>query len=107
MTQTFDISRGLPDRFGYEWDEYAEIRLEHEAQFRRWTPFLAPEDWRGKTVLDVGCGMGRNSFWPLSYGATAATAIDGRTLALARRTLARFQNADVRKARADFGQVAA
>jgi SAM-dependent methyltransferase len=97
-----DILRGSPDRFGYEWSEYFDILPEYESQFQRWTPFLEAEAWRGKTILDVGCGMGRNSFWPLKYGATAVTAIDvdDRTLASARRTLANFANADVRKASA-------
>lgn len=99
MTQTSDTSRGSPDRFGYEWGEYSELRPEYETQFRGWTPFFAPEDWRGKHVLDVGCGMGRNSFWPLSYGAATVVAVDvdDRTLASARHTLREFPNVQVQK----------
>jgi SAM-dependent methyltransferase len=86
------IGAGSPERFGYEWNEYAEMRPEYEEQFRRWTVHLTPEDWRGKTFLDVGCGMGRNSYWPLVYGAAGGTAIDvdARSLAAARRNLAAF-----------------
>src|SRR6516165_4364159 len=68
--------KGSPDRFGYEWDVYAEILPEHEEQFRRWTVPLEPQDWQGKDFLDVGCGMGRNSYWPLKYGATGGVAVD-------------------------------
>jgi hypothetical protein len=64
--------RGSPDRFGYEWGAYAEILPEYEEQFRRWTVHVAPGDWRDKSFLDVGCGMGRNSYWPMIYGARAA-----------------------------------
>jgi SAM-dependent methyltransferase len=89
---------GSPDRFGWSWNTYAELRPEHEEQFRRWTRLL-PADWRGKDVLDVGCGMGRNSYWPLKYGARHAVAVDldERSLAAARRTLAPFANAEVRR----------
>jgi len=84
--------RGSPDRFGYEWEAYSEIRPEYEEQFRRWTVHLAPGDWRGRSFLDVGCGMGRNSYWPMTYGACEGCAvdIDERSLASARRNLASF-----------------
>lgn len=85
-------SSGSPERFGYEWNHYREMRPEYEEQFRRWTIHLEPQDWRGKLFLDVGCGMGRNSFWPMRYGAAGGLAIDvdRRSLAAARDTLARY-----------------
>lgn len=85
--------RGSPDRFGWEWDAYCEILPEYEEQFRRWTVHLLPQDWRGKSFLDVGCGMGRNSWWPMRYGASAGCGvdIDERSLARARRNLATFE----------------
>jgi len=88
---------GSPERFGYEWQSYSEVLPEHEEQFQRWAVHLPPEEWRGKTFLDVGCGMGRNSYWPLHYDAAAGVAIDvdPRSLASARRTLAKFPNATV------------
>ncbi len=84
--------RGSPDRFGYEWGAYAEILPEYEEQFRRWTVHLMPGDWRGRSFLDVGCGMGRNSYWAMTYGASEGCAvdIDERSLASARRNLAPF-----------------
>jgi SAM-dependent methyltransferase len=90
---------GSSDRFGYEWGRYAEIKPEYEEQFRRWTPFLKPEDWRGLTFLDVGCGMGRNSYWPMRYGAAGGLAIDldDRSLASASRNLQDFPTLEPRK----------
>jgi len=90
---------GSSDRFGYEWGRYAELKPIYEEQFRRWTPFFTPEDWRGKTFLDVGCGMGRNSYWPMRYGAAGGLAVDldERSLASARRTLADFPAMEVRR----------
>jgi SAM-dependent methyltransferase len=86
------LSAGSPERFGYEWQRYSEILPEYEEQFRGWTGHLAPEDWRGKSFLDVGCGTGRNSYWPMTYGATGGKAIDvdQASLAVARRNLRHF-----------------
>jgi SAM-dependent methyltransferase len=97
-----DQLRGSPDRFGYEWEAYAEILPEHEDQFRRWTVPLSPEDWRGKEFLDVGCGMGRNSYWPLKYGAAGGVAvdIDERSLESARRNLKPFPTMQILRASA-------
>jgi SAM-dependent methyltransferase len=94
--------RGSPDRFGYEWGAYAEILPEYEEQFRRWTVHLAPRDWRGKSFLDVGCGMGRNSFWPMTYGAGGGCAVDldDRSLESARRNLGRFPSVEVMRSSA-------
>ena len=94
--------RGSPDRFGWEWSAYAEILPQYEEQFRRWTVHLRPEDWRGKSFLDVGCGMGRNSYWPMLYGAREGVAvdIDNRSLASAQRNLARFPAMEVMRSSA-------
>jgi SAM-dependent methyltransferase len=93
------LTAGSPDRFGYEWETYCELRPEYEEQFRRWTTHFAPSDWRGLTFLDVGCGMGRNSYWPMTYGAAGGLAIDvdDRSLTAARRTLAGFPSVRVEK----------
>lgn len=91
------VVTGSAERFGYEWREYCEMRPEYEAQFRSWTAALDAEEWRGKEFLDVGCGMGRNSFWPMQYGAAGGLAIDidAHSLAAARATLAPFSTAHV------------
>jgi SAM-dependent methyltransferase len=90
---------GSSDRFGYEWARYAELKPIYEEQFRRWTPFMSDADWQGCQFLDVGCGMGRNSHWPMRYGAAGGLAIDidARSLASARRTLAEHPTVEVRQ----------
>jgi SAM-dependent methyltransferase len=97
--QTELTLKGSPERFGYEWHEYSEMRPEYEVQFRRWSCHLQPADWVGKTFLDVGCGMGRNSYWPHIYGSGDSVSIDvdARSLASAKATLAQFPNAEVRE----------
>jgi SAM-dependent methyltransferase len=93
------LAAGSPERFGYEWDSYSELRPEYEVQFRGWTTHLAEADWRDLNFLDVGCGMGRNSYWPMRYGAASGVAIDvdSRSLAAARRNLADFPAVTVRQ----------
>ncbi|SIR20275.1 class I SAM-dependent methyltransferase [Bosea sp. TND4EK4] len=92
-----NVAGGSPERFGYEWGRYSDIKPEYEEQFRRWLPFYESDDWRGKRFVDVGCGMGRNSYWPLSYGAAQGHAldVDARSLASARANLASFANCEV------------
>lgn len=68
--------KGSPDRFGYEWGTYSEITSIYEEQFKRWTKLIPEKEWKDKTFLDVGCGMGRNSFWPMGYGAKMGVGID-------------------------------
>lgn len=86
------------ERFGYEWKKYADMDSRYEEQFKNWTG-LSPQSWEGKDVLDTGCGMGRNSYWPLRYGARSVLAFDNdeQSLASARRTLAGFPNATVER----------
>jgi SAM-dependent methyltransferase len=93
------IEAGSPDRFGYEWKTYSEMIPEYEEQFCGWTSHIPPGQWRDKTILDVGCGMGRNTYWPLTYGAKESVSIDvdSNSLASARRTLERFPQATVRE----------
>ncbi len=87
-----DVSTGSPERFGYSWHIFNEILPIHEEQFRRWVQPIPKENWLGKSFLDVGCGIGRNSYWPMSWGAREGFAIDvdERSLAAARRNLAVF-----------------
>jgi SAM-dependent methyltransferase len=93
---------GSPERFGYEWGAYAEVLPQYEEQFRRWTTALPPQAWQGVSFLDVGCGMGRNSLWPMLYGAREGVAadIDERSLQSARHNLARFPTVQVIRASA-------
>jgi SAM-dependent methyltransferase len=90
---------GSPERFGYEWGKYSELLDKYHEQFRRWTAGLAEDKWKGARFLDVGCGMGRNSFWAMRSGAAGGLAIDldERSLAQATRNLEPFPAVEVRR----------
>lgn len=85
------------DRFGYEWDKYNFMDPKYETQFLNWVSPLKQADFEGKEILDAGCGMGRNSFWALHYGAKKVVAIDfdKRSVFRAKKNLSSFNNAEV------------
>jgi len=89
------------ERFGFEWAIYSEIRPQYRDQYRQqflnWLAPATPEFFRGKTILDAGCGMGRNSYWPLSWNAAEVIAFDKdpRSVAAARQALRDFPNASI------------
>lgn len=89
--------KGSPDRFGHSWNIFSEMLPVHEKQFARWTTGLEKKDWEGLDFLDVGCGIGRNSYWPFTYGAQSGLSvdIDERTLSAARKNLGDFNGATV------------
>ena len=87
------------NRFGYEWDVYDELDENYLIQFRKWMRPIDEQFMNGKRVLDAGCGMGRNSYWCLKWGASEVVAFDNddRTVAAASRLLSQFKNATVTK----------
>jgi len=98
VSEISEIAKGSPDRFGYSWDHYADLLPEHEEQFLRWTA-LEKNFWQGVRFVDGGCGIGRNSYWPMTYGAEGGLAVDvdDRTLGRARQNLGKFPGVEVRK----------
>ncbi|MEK7482200.1 MAG: class I SAM-dependent methyltransferase, partial [Patescibacteria group bacterium] len=85
------------NRFGYEWEKYYWLSPDYEIQFQKWLGLFGLEIFQNKKVLDAGCGMGRNSFWALKYGAEELMAFDfdQRTVEAAKKNLAPFPNAQV------------
>lgn len=100
MTQNdFSNPLGSPERFGYSWDAFNKPTPEQEIQFQGWTAILGSKDfWLDKTFLDAGCGAGRNSLWPMTYGAKGGLGIDldERSLEAARRNLNSYPSLEIR-----------
>lgn len=99
----FPIVDGVPrftspstyaDSFGFEWTSFPTLQLdtdrrrESEETFRIKTG-LNPEAVRGRTVLDVGCGMGRFSDVVARWGAERVVGVD-----ISRSVEAAAQNLD-------------
>lgn len=83
------------ERFSKEWQIYNEILPEYEGQFLSWVKPLKESDFKNRTTLDAGCGNGRNSFWPIKYGAKSVYAFDNNreTVEVAKKNLKMFKNA--------------
>ncbi|MCL5070647.1 MAG: class I SAM-dependent methyltransferase [Actinobacteria bacterium] len=85
------------ERFSYEWIKFHKIAPDYEMQFLKWIHILKPKDFKDKRVLDAGCGMGRNSYWPLLYGAKEVIAFDHdyNIVKVAKKNLSEFKNAKI------------
>jgi SAM-dependent methyltransferase len=88
---------GTEKTFGDAWSLYSEIIPLHRQQFLGWIQPIDLAFFKGKRFLDAGCGIGRNSLWPLEAGAASAYAFDfdERTVAIARENLKSFPNCAV------------
>lgn len=86
------------ERFSYSWQKFNTILPEHETQFLKWIYPLKQKDFRGKIVLDAGCGIGRNSYWALKYGARELVAFDydKNIIRIAQKNLSEFPIARIR-----------
>jgi SAM-dependent methyltransferase len=109
--RTFPVEHGVPrlvppdlveqqrktaSAFGWQWQHFWEMHAEYEAQFLDWLDPIGAEFFRGKRVLDAGCGTGRHAHYAASYGASEVVAIDlSAAVDTARRNLAGFDNVDV------------
>ena len=92
--KTYPIVRGIPrmllespsevkkrtaDNFGWEWQHFKALAQDlntTQAQFLDWVWPLTADYFRGKIVVDAGCGMGR---WPMvvsQFGAQEVLAFD-------------------------------
>ena len=70
MNRRFKLAKGSPERFGYSWDDYADLLPEHEEQFLRWTA-LDQSSWR------ASLRRWRLRHWPQCYRPMPYGAIGG------------------------------
>lgn len=109
---TYPIVDGIPrfvdselyaGNFGFEWTLHASTQLdtsrsdESERTFRAKTGFT-PEELRGKTVLDVGCGMGRFSDVASRWGANVVAIDLSRAVESAQRNIGGRPNVTIAQA---------
>jgi SAM-dependent methyltransferase len=70
------VAERTSEAFGWQWLEFVEMYDEYENQFLDWIDPIQPDFFRGKVVLDAGCGIGRHAYYAARYGATEVVAMD-------------------------------
>lgn len=80
--------------FGFEWAKFSDIYSEYEANFLSYIAPIMPEFFKGKDVLDAGCGAGRHTYFAAKWGAVKVAAFDNswRAVETAKKNLADFPN---------------
>jgi SAM-dependent methyltransferase len=71
--------------FGYEWQRFPEMYDQWERQFLDYMQPHGPQFFRGKKVLDAGCGNGRFAYYASKYGAEVWAIDIGPAVEVARR----------------------
>jgi SAM-dependent methyltransferase/uncharacterized protein YbaR (Trm112 family) len=71
--------------FGFEWKRFPEMYEEWKQSFLNYMQPHGPEFFRGKKVLDAGCGNGRFAYYAASYGAEVWAIDLGPAVEVARR----------------------
>ena len=74
-SRTGDVSR-TASAFGWEWKRFSRIDEHHEQQFLDWIAPAGRDTFRGRVVLEGGCGKGRHTRLAARYGAAAVIAVD-------------------------------
>lgn len=71
--------------FGFEWTRFPEMYEEWNQSFLDYMQPHNPEFFRGKKVLDAGCGNGRFAYYAAKYGAEVWAIDLGSAVTVAKR----------------------
>lgn len=56
--------------FAFEWLSYSKVIKEFKKDWKRYfSPFISPNDVKGKVVADMGCGLAKQGHFTAKYGA--------------------------------------
>lgn len=68
--------KGTVEQFGDSWSAHEFLAPYQDRQFLDWIAPLTPEDFKGKAILEAGCGKGRHSFLMAGYEPDDLTCVD-------------------------------
>lgn len=94
-----DAKHNIGRRFGDEWNIFAENMVEDKKLFLDWISPIKPDFFKGKKVLDAGCGGGQLTYWALKFGAKNVVGVDisDEAIKMAKERLKGFANAKIIK----------
>lgn len=62
--------------FGWQWTHFTQVDGKYESQFLDWIRPVKPSFFKGKTVLEAGCGKGRHTILAAKWGAREVVGVD-------------------------------
>lgn len=90
--KTFPVHRGIPRfaelgrieaekaataaSFGWQWQHFTQQDTKYSDQFLGWIAPVTPEFFKGKVVLEAGCGKGRHTQLVAGWGARDVIGVD-------------------------------
>lgn len=94
-----DVKKKIGKRFGSEWNIFSENMKEDKELFLGWIYPLNQDFFKGKTVLDAGCGGGQLTYWALKFGARKVVGVDlsDEAIKVAKERLKEFHNVEIIK----------
>jgi SAM-dependent methyltransferase len=64
------------ENFGWQWTHFTQTDKKYAKQFLGWLQPVKEDFFKGKIVLDVGCGKGRHTSLAASWGAKEVVGVD-------------------------------
>ncbi|HUP88818.1 MAG TPA: class I SAM-dependent methyltransferase, partial [Longimicrobiales bacterium] len=75
-TDIGEVEERTAEAFGYEWTQYSELADRYRKQYLDWLRPVTAEFFKGKAVLEGGCGKGRHTALAAEFGARDVVAMD-------------------------------
>ena len=96
--KNMSLKRRTSSSFGFEWATFNEVIDEYEANFLSYISPIEKQFFKGKLVLDAGCGAGRHSYFAAKYGAEVIAFDLSKAVEAAYKNTSRFPKVHVLQA---------
>src|SRR6266566_3950357 len=75
--ETLGVDKGATaENFGWQWQHFTQTEELYAEQFLGWIAPVRPEFFKGKVVLEGGCGKGRHTQLAAEWGAREVIGVD-------------------------------
>ena len=87
-----EFSTNIQSTFGQEWNAFPDILPEHSQEFEQYFDIVDLESLKGKRIADLGCGIGRWSFFLKEIASEMILVDFSNAIFVARRNLSDTDN---------------